>query len=251
MRQSGTKPPYAQPNPVVNYGKTKKRKKPEPQETQEPLEQKIPIVDENISLPVNDLGLLRALILANQTKDDNLWHTRRSIVDTRVSKEKDYIPLSDLVYEVRKENGAITVSRTVDDWRIRRHRDKRIIHIRSGETFDAGAFIPETRLFNQELDISNVRIPNNFVAYLRDLKGLAKKMAEGGDWQNNAREETERIAGFRRDYESRLESLRDPLGTVPLVDLKRRVEEEIVLRDIVGSTKEGNQRIKFGFEGKV
>lgn len=230
---------YAKQNPVVNQA-TKTGN----------TETTAPNSYEEISLPVNDLGLLRALILVNQTDDDGVWRIRRSAKDTRTKSEKEHVPLSDLVYEVRKENGIITVGRSVDDWRRRDDREKRIIHVRSNETFEPKDFIPETRLFSGELDVSNIRIPANLISYLGHLKGLAKKMARGGDWQKNTNLEIDGVNRYLTAYRGRLRDFQDPIERIPLENLDMRVKEEIVLRDI-NPMREGDKAIQFGAEGRV
>ncbi|MFH1561562.1 MAG: J domain-containing protein [Patescibacteria group bacterium] len=126
-----------------------------------------------ILLPLNDWGLLAALRMAYQSREDGEWKVRKSDRDDR-----GWMP--ELIYRVRRTNGQVYVFRKVTDWRPEGDRDKPIETYKAGWRRDIDkptVFLGE-QYFGGKLTASGVLVPAGYKVYLGALKDLARKIAE-------------------------------------------------------------------------
>jgi curved DNA-binding protein CbpA len=128
-------------------------------------------------LPVNDWGLLAALIAAYQAEDDGKWEVRRAETDNR-----DWMP--EVVFSVKREGGKVHVFRTIRDWRNRWDRDENIeIGQEDNPYVTEEELEPDTRLGEYYLyghgggRVRDCLMPHGYGEYLQALKSLAGKIA--------------------------------------------------------------------------
>lgn len=137
------------------------------------------IKEDSFMIPENDWGLLAALKMAYESKEDGKWRVRRVVDDKR--------DLPSELYSVKREKGSVFVFRRIIDWRSEWDRD-RVIEVRDRENFSKtekemqpDTFLGEYYLYGEGRDklggIVSVDIPRQFGEYLQAMKSLAEKFA--------------------------------------------------------------------------
>ena len=136
-------------------------------------------VDPTFNIPENDWGLLNALQRAYETKSDGEWSIKRVQTDKR-----DYLPKE--FYKVKRENGQVTVFRTIKDMRHEYRREKPIIvgessYDKNKKEYSPSALFSEYYFTNdgrRKLTMDSVSIPSSFSEYIRAMHSLARKFAK-------------------------------------------------------------------------
>lgn len=131
--------------------------------------------------PINDIGLLAALIKAYGHDDDGKWFIRQTDED---KKDRPGLFEKDIIYSVVKKEGKISVYRQIEDWRDSRSRGRPILQkdVYGGvtETSPAGTRFREDgfQVIGGTL-FEGVYVDYGFLEYLRALKWIAYKIASG------------------------------------------------------------------------
>ncbi|MCE7898299.1 hypothetical protein DYH11_03750 [Candidatus Microgenomates bacterium CPR3] len=135
--------------------------------------------DPTFNIPENDWGLLNALQRAYEAKGDGEWSIKRVNADQR-----DYLPKE--FYKVKRENGQVTIFRTIKDMRHEYRREKPIVvgessYDKNKKEYSSTALFSEYYFTNEgsrKLTTDSVSIPSSFPEYLRALHSLARKFAK-------------------------------------------------------------------------
>jgi hypothetical protein len=146
----------------------------------------------DVYLPENDLGLLRALIMAELSSEDGQWEVRRA-----ATEERGFVP--EVLYRVVRRNDKLYIYRRVVDWMNPKDRENPEVGVKikreSGHEEKAREiFLEPYFLYGEGRDsLENVSIPRGYGRYLAKLYEVAQAYAgvyrEGGAggsaWQLN------------------------------------------------------------------
>ena len=134
---------------------------------------------DGISIPDTDWGLLAALKMAYQSKEDGIWNVKKSESDDR-----EWMP--EVVYSIRKISNETVLSRIVKDFRRNGERDRNIFMRKEGPWSAKVTVIAPDAMFDEyylagyglsKFDISP-DIPDHLDKYYANLKSLALKLVK-------------------------------------------------------------------------